>query len=573
MSHMRITSDSEVAAPTHGRLTGSQANSAGEDPVPRQRSWAEREFLSDPAPTRLPQATSRWQWRIQRNSRERRPLALALLLSLLVHALLLSLTFGDEDLGLPGLALPWRERRIEVPDLRVVLVPAHIAPAEPAVVSVAKPSLKLPIDPPRSGAPVPALSVSAALDPQGTVATNAPATKPPAQADATRSAVAGAASTETAPSTEALIRAQRPDRLLPVRIPEPAAIDVKPSDGPWSVVRTESLSPVSVIAAAPSASSVQTVPSASPDPGYVAQEAQREEAVRQEAARVEAVRLEAERQETARQAAVQLEAQRQETARQEAARVEIARLEAERQETARQAAAQLEAQRQDAARQEAARVEVAPREAERQETARPAAQLEAQRQDAADQEAARVQPVRPEAARLATSPQEVPHVEVEQDGAARREAALRAIGRQLDEEAARRQAASTAAHLPNTLPYSLSTARRVRLWGRTDPNVELVQYAEAWARKIQLNTVVETIREVVKRPHTPSMVTVAVRSDGSVESVTFVVSSGVAEIDEAIRRIVESHRPYPAFPRALSRDFDVIEIRRTWYFDSGVRLQ
>ena len=119
----------------------------------------------------------------------------------------------------------------------------------------------------------------------------------------------------------------------------------------------------------------------------------------------------------------------------------------------------------------------------------------------------------------------------------------------------------------------MSTGRRVRLWGRTDPNAELVQYAEAWARKIQFNTVVETIRDVVKRPHTPSMVTVAVRSDGSVEAVTFVVSSGVAEIDEAIRRIVESQRPYPAFPRALARDFDVIEIRRTWFFDSGVRLQ
>ena len=81
---------------------------------------------------------------------------------------------------------------------------------------------------------------------------------------------------------------------------------------------------------------------------------------------------------------------------------------------------------------------------------------------------------------------------------------LRAIGRQLDEEAARREAASNAARLPNTLPLSLSTARRVRLWGRTDPNVELVQYAEAWARKIQFNTAVETVREVAKRPHTPS---------------------------------------------------------------------
>jgi TonB family protein len=69
------------------------------------------------------------------------------------------------------------------------------------------------------------------------------------------------------------------------------------------------------------------------------------------------------------------------------------------------------------------------------------------------------------------------------------------------------------------------------------------------------------------------MVTVAIRSDGSVESVSFMVSSGVAEVDEAIRRMVESQRPFPAFPAALARDFDVIEIRRTWYFDDAVRLQ
>ena len=80
------------------------------------------------------------------------------------------------------------------------------------------------------------------------------------------------------------------------------------------------------------------------------------------------------------------------------------------------------------------------------------------------------------------------------------------------------------------------------------------------------------VREVAKRPHTHPMVTVAIRSDGSVESVTFVVSSGVAEIDEAIRRIVESQMPYQPFPPRLAREFDVIEIRRTWYFDTAVRL-
>jgi TonB family protein len=118
----------------------------------------------------------------------------------------------------------------------------------------------------------------------------------------------------------------------------------------------------------------------------------------------------------------------------------------------------------------------------------------------------------------------------------------------------------------------LSTARRVKLWGRAHANVELVEYAEAWARKVQFNTAGETVREVAKRPHTAPMVTVAIRSDGSVESVTFDVSSGVAEIDEAIRRIVESRRPYPPFPPALAREFDVIEIRRTWYFDTAIRL-
>ena len=114
--------------------------------------------------------------------------------------------------------------------------------------------------------------------------------------------------------------------------------------------------------------------------------------------------------------------------------------------------------------------------------------------------------------------------------------------------------------------------RRGRLFGRTDPNAELVLYAEAWARKIQLNTGVDMVRDAAKRPHTHPLVTVAIRSDGSVESVTFVLSSGVPDIDEAIRRIVQSQLPYLPFPPALAREFDVIEIRRTWHFDTAIRL-
>jgi outer membrane biosynthesis protein TonB len=144
---------------------------------------------------------------------------------------------------------------------------------------------------------------------------------------------------------------------------------------------------------------------------------------------------------------------------------------------------------------------------------------------------------------------------------------LRAIGRQLDEEAARREAAAVARQSP-----SWSSARRYRLFGRTDPNAELILYAEAWSRKIELNMTFDMVREAAKQHHSDPLVTVAIRSDGSVESVTFVQSSGVAAIDEAIRRIVDSQTPYQVFPPGLAREFDVIEIRRTWYFDMAIRL-
>ena len=249
----------------------------------------------------------------------------------------------------------------------------------------------------------------------------------------------------------------------------------------------------------------------------------------------------------AQQAATRQAAVRQDAARQDAARTEATRLEAERQMAAQQAAE----------RQAAARVEAARLETERQEAAR---------QVAARQEAARQEAGRAEAARVALA----------QEAAAKREAVLRAIGRQLNDEADRRDAASAtaaaAARLSPPLPHSSSSARRGRLFGRTDPNAELILYAEAWGRKIMLNMTFEMVRDVAQQPHTDPLVTVAIRSDGSVESITFVRASGVAALDDAVRRVVLSQAPYPAFPPGLAREFDVIEVRRTWYFDMAIRL-
>lgn len=111
------------------------------------------------------------------------------------------------------------------------------------------------------------------------------------------------------------------------------------------------------------------------------------------------------------------------------------------------------------------------------------------------------------------------------------------------------------------------------MFGRADPNAELVQYAQGMSRKIELNLTFDMVRELVKQPHTQPVVTIAVRADGSVERVTFVTSSGIAALDEAIRQVVASQAPFGAFPPALARQYDVVEIRRTWKFDTAIRLE
>jgi TolA protein len=292
---------------------------------------------------------------------------------------------------------------------------------------------------------------------------------------------------------------------------------------------------------------------------------------KQQDAQREAARLAAERQELARQEALRQEqvkaeaTAQQEAARQEQARTEAARLEAERKEAARQEQAKQEQARQaqlEAARKEQAQLEAARKAQAQQETARQdALRQEAARQDAIRQAAARQDAANQEAARQAQAKQDQAQRErAEQE--AKREERLRAIGQQMKQEALQRDAA------PAT-----SSLRRGWLFGRADANADLVEYAQAMSRKIEMNMTFDMVREAVKQPHAQPVVTVAVRADGSVEKVTFVVSSGVPAIDDAIRKVVESQAPYGRFPPALARQYDVVEIRRTWVFDMAIRLQ
>jgi protein TonB len=65
---------------------------------------------------------------------------------------------------------------------------------------------------------------------------------------------------------------------------------------------------------------------------------------------------------------------------------------------------------------------------------------------------------------------------------------------------------------------------------------------------------------------------VAVRADGSVESVRVVRSSGYDLLDRAAIRIVELAGPYAPFPPDIAAETDVLDIVRTWQFLRGGRL-
>ena len=133
------------------------------------------------APARLGQP-------LQLASPQGRRLVVALLLSLLFHALLISLTFGGQDFGLPGFALPWQERRAAVPELRVVLAPAKAPEPKPAPASAPLP-------------PLPALTEKAVASGPAMVTFKAPEARP-AQA-ATPSKPRSAAKEKTSPKPKA----------------------------------------------------------------------------------------------------------------------------------------------------------------------------------------------------------------------------------------------------------------------------------------------------------------------------------------------------------------------------------
>ena len=113
-----------------------------------------------------------------------------------------------------------------------------------------------------------------------------------------------------------------------------------------------------------------------------------------------------------------------------------------------------------------------------------------------------------------------------------------------------------------------------RFVGTRAEEYRLARYVEDWRAKIErvgnLNYP-EAARQL--QLYGSLLLTVSIRSDGTVEGIEINRSSGHNVLDAAAMKIVEMSAPFASFPPDIKRDTDILHITRTWMFTKGDMLR
>ncbi|WP_137171898.1 energy transducer TonB [Massilia sp. HP4] len=121
-------------------------------------------------------------------------------------------------------------------------------------------------------------------------------------------------------------------------------------------------------------------------------------------------------------------------------------------------------------------------------------------------------------------------------------------------------------------PAEQATGGRRVLADGGERDAPLRLYVDSVRQKLERNAVMGGARLSLQDVRIDPLVSLSLRSDGSIDEVTIVRSSGRAEMDEAVRRFVRLNARYSAFPPNVAARFDIIEIRRIWRFTDGLKL-
>lgn len=114
---------------------------------------------------------------------------------------------------------------------------------------------------------------------------------------------------------------------------------------------------------------------------------------------------------------------------------------------------------------------------------------------------------------------------------------------------------------------------RKKFIGARVVEINYAHYVESWRQKIERIGNLNYPDAAKGRLYGSLVLTVVIKSDGSLDHVEIDRSSGHKVLDAAARRIVELGAPYARFPESMSRDTDQLVITRTWSFTTSDRLQ
>ena len=113
---------------------------------------------------------------------------------------------------------------------------------------------------------------------------------------------------------------------------------------------------------------------------------------------------------------------------------------------------------------------------------------------------------------------------------------------------------------------------RKKFIGANAAEYRFAQYEEDWRAKVERFGTLNYPAEARGRIYGNLRLTVAIKPDGSVESIELDRSSGLKALDAAAFRIVRMSAPFATFPPNIRRDTDLLVITRTWFFGRGDRL-
>jgi protein TonB len=126
-------------------------------------------------------------------------------------------------------------------------------------------------------------------------------------------------------------------------------------------------------------------------------------------------------------------------------------------------------------------------------------------------------------------------------------------------------------------PPSVMQATTVKSVNQVSANKSVAaQYKRDWDSKVE-RVGNRNYPEVATKSGFSATLTmdVEINLDGSIESIRITHSSGIPELDEAAKKIVQMSAPFPPLPTALRSELDVLKITRVWKFsdESGLITQ